>query len=114
MKTNMKCLAIIVLFFCACKKNDAPKPLVQPLTDGSLPSGAISLAQVINHSGSKFTIALDIYIFRDSKNLENQLEAGNFLSDTTTGVRKINKFFSTIKLETYVAVQIWNSKGYFL
>lgn len=86
-------LLCIIFFIVSCKKSDNPPPLVLPLADNSLPSAAIINVQLLNKSANTIEYALDITVFRDSKNLETQLKPENFLNDTLSEVSR-DYFFS--------------------
>jgi hypothetical protein len=86
MKKNLHLLItsfIIVFFITSCKKDHAEDPpTVPPLNDNSLPSGAVSNIKLTGKTPGTLEFTLDITVFRDSKNIENQLKPENFSMDT--------------------------------
>jgi len=81
MKKTFFILTAIAIFY-SCKKDGSAPAIVLPLEDNSLPSAALAGVQVINETADYLEYALDMAVFRDSKNIENQLKAENFLNDT--------------------------------
>lgn len=76
-------LLLLLGFFASCEKSsEGPQAIVKPLDDNSLPAGAIQRVAIINKSDDKITFSVDLIVFRDSKNVENQLNSTHFLSDT--------------------------------
>lgn len=74
---------LLVFFFNSCKKdNNEEPPIVTPLNDNSLPSAAILNIKVIEKSNDRLRFQMDLAVFRDSKNVEDNLDGSNFLIDT--------------------------------
>ena len=61
-----------------CSKEGGPKPIVEPLNDQSLPSAAILNVEVLDKSSDQLRLRLNLAVFRDSKNLEDNLDADAF------------------------------------
>jgi len=70
------------LFSCSKDNNEEPPPIVAPLNDNSLPSAAILNIKVIEKSNERLRFQMDLAVFRDSKNVEDNLNGSNFLMDT--------------------------------
>lgn len=82
-------IALSLLVFASCKKSDdpvqptpTPNTIITPLNDNSLPSGALVGFKLLNKTSSQLEYSLDVAVFRDSKNMENQLKAESFRNDT--------------------------------
>ncbi|GAA4807382.1 hypothetical protein GCM10023231_40730 [Olivibacter ginsenosidimutans] len=65
-----------------CKKDHDEPPIVTPIDDHSLPSAAILRVNVIEKTADHLKFRMDIAVFRDSKNVEDQLKADNFVIDS--------------------------------
>ena len=68
---------ILLLNLTACKKE-----MVSPIHDQSKPSAALLQIKTIERSDAEIDIELDVIVFRDSKNIEDQLEEDNFSIDS--------------------------------
>lgn len=75
---------MLTFFLCSCSKdnNEEPPPIVAPLNDNSLPSAAILNIKVLEKSTDRLRFQMDLAVFRDSKNVEDNLNGSNFLIDT--------------------------------
>jgi von Willebrand factor type A domain len=121
MKSTLKTLiamAIAATALFSCKKSDKEPGLVLPLNDNSLPSGAITGFKLVNKTTSYLEYSLDIAVFRDSRNMENQLKKENFLNDTLQS-GSLKYFFSLISVDKlspnlqkpYSAVMLMDQSG---
>lgn len=72
---------MVVLLVTGCRK-EGPKPIVEPLNDQSLPSAALLKVQVLDQNNTQLRLRLDMAVFRDSKNLEDNLDAASFKIDS--------------------------------
>ncbi|MEH6305754.1 VWA domain-containing protein [Olivibacter sp. CPCC 100613] len=70
----------------SCSKDDNnnpdPDPIVEPLNDNSLPSAAILNIGVVEKTDDHVKFRMDLAVFRDSKNVEDNLKATNFIIDS--------------------------------
>lgn len=89
-------LTTFILYSC---RKDKEVAIVYPLDDNSLPSGAITGVSVNSVSGNQLEFVLDIAVFRDSRNMENQLNKSNFQDDTTR-ISGVDYYFNIINSET--------------
>lgn len=80
----------VLLILTACKKD-----IVLPINDQSKPSVALLQIKKLNQSDEEMELELDVIVFRDSKNIEDQLEKDDFSIDSIP--KKIN--FSITDLE---------------
>jgi hypothetical protein len=70
----------VALIMGSCKKDH--DEVVQPLNDNSLPSAAIANIQLRDKEGKSIRFAIDVVVFRDSKNIENRLGENDFHIDS--------------------------------
>ena len=66
-----------LLVLTACKKE-----IVLPINDQSKPSAALLQVKELKSSDNEMEFELDVVVFRDSKNIEDQLDKDNFYIDT--------------------------------
>ena len=101
MKKNFQLVimcCLVILITDACKKDKAVEPpVVPPIVENSLPSGAVSNIRLNNKSSSTLEFTIDITVFRDSKNIENQLKAESFSMDTLV-VSSTRYFFNRVNV----------------
>lgn len=74
-------LSFSLMIIASCKK-DAVVAIVPPIEDNSIPSGAVLTIRQANKTTATLDFTLDLTVFRDSKNIENQLNADNFSIDS--------------------------------
>lgn len=75
-------LVMLMLLVAGCKKDKGEPPIVAPLDDNSLPSAAILKIAVIEKAADHLRFRMDLAVFRDSKNIEDNLKASNFSIDS--------------------------------
>ncbi|MFD1771880.1 vWA domain-containing protein [Sphingobacterium suaedae] len=73
---------VLILPICSCQKDDDEVPVIEPIADNSLPSAAILNIVLLEKKASEIRFQIDVAVFRDSKNIETQLNAGHFQMDT--------------------------------
>lgn len=67
----------------SCSKDDDQEPIIiQPLDDNSLPSAAILSIRVLEKNAGQLRFQMNVAVFRDSKNIEDNLKGDNFIIDT--------------------------------
>lgn len=88
------CVSVVTLLAVSCTKNDVE--IVPPLDDNSLPSAAVSNIAVIEKTDKFIRFSVRLAVFKDSKNMDNQLKAGHFVIDTIS-VSGNNYAFSNLK-----------------
>lgn len=72
-------LVLPLMVALSCKKEP---PMIEPIDDNSLPSAAILSLRLANQTATSVELLLDIAVFRDSRNVETNLKAGDFQIDT--------------------------------
>lgn len=85
MKAYLKFISMVALIsIClySCKKDDNPPPITEPLDDNSLPSAAILRIHVVEKTNDLLKFQVDLAVFRDSENIEENLESSNFRMDS--------------------------------
>lgn len=121
MKTGNKFLLMLVLLAClfyGCKKGEDAQPIVAPLNDNSLPSAAILDIQVLDRTSTGLKFRMDIAVFRDSKNIENNLDASYFNIDSLDFRGQIRNFSNSLTRlisgstgENYSALMLMDQSG---
>lgn len=76
-------LLLITFSFFSCKKDNNEEPIIiQPIDDNSLPSAAILSIRVLEKTDDHLRFQMNVAVFRDSKNIEDNLKSDNFIIDT--------------------------------
>lgn len=101
-------ITVLTFFFTISCKKDKDVAIVLPLNDNSLPSGAITSVNLLTKTASYLDFEISVAVFRDSKNMENQLTANNFQNET------ISLFGSTlyVTLKNFTKVNQTTSSPY--
>src|SRR5690606_23583071 len=84
MMKQINFLAIITLLafsLFSCNKGDDTAPIIEPLDDNSLPSAAILGVEVMEKTDDRLKFRMNIAVFRDSENIEENLNASAFAID---------------------------------
>ena len=112
-------LLLLLGFIASCETSGGgPPAIVKPLDDNSLPAGAIQRVTVDSKSDDKITFSVDLIVFRDSKNVETQLNASHFMSDTQEV--KSKQYFVTktsanltgsVTSQTFDALMLFDQSG---
>src|SRR5690606_12155689 len=121
MKTNIKfILTGVLLFGClfGCKKDNGPAPIIDPIDDNSLPSAAILRVVVLEKTNDRLKFQLDLAVFRDSENIEDNLKSENFSIDSLTFrgndfgfSNNLSKLISGTAKKNYSALMLMDQSG---
>lgn len=85
MKVCVKYFAVIAFLafsLYSCKKGDDVAPIIEPLNDNSLPSAAILGIEVIDKTDDLLKFRMNMAVFRDSENIEENLSSSAFAIDS--------------------------------
>lgn len=75
-------MAILAFGLNGCNKGDDIPPIIEPLNDNSLPSAAILGIEVIEKTDNYLKFRMNLAVFRDSENIEENLNSGAFAIDS--------------------------------
>lgn len=76
------CSICISFLLSGCSKDDGPAPIIEPIDDNSLPSAAILGIQVLEKTDKDIKFRLNVAVFRDSENVEKNLDGSSFRIDS--------------------------------
>ncbi|WP_118196554.1 vWA domain-containing protein [Albibacterium indicum] len=75
-------ITLLAFSLFSCNKGDDTAPIIEPLDDNSLPSAAILGVEVMEKTDDRLKFRMNIAVFRDSENIEENLNASAFAIDS--------------------------------